>query len=184
MPELITRIRTAKVDLNEKDREEKDFFEQLEAICVDGAERSRLSKRWIDQDIWRLVQKCTYEKCTLTFEEQQSKVVEMLYAKDRCFTGEGLGSRPRWEPAVYLRIGQNPRHEPKYEEFGFMHVRPEVENWGTDFLEPEIEARFTVKNVGNAQYSSYGGVSSFSGAHFYYPSEPRSVYVTLKYSFN
>ena len=54
----------------------------------------------------------------------------------------------------------------------------------TSYKLKAIEARFTVKNVGNAQYSSYGGVSSFSGAHFYYPSEPRSVYVTLKYSFN
>lgn len=47
-----------------------------------------------------------------------------------------------------------------------------------------MEARVTVKNVGNAQYSSYGGVSSFSGNHFYYPSEPRSVFLTLKYSLN
>jgi len=54
----------------------------------------------------------------------------------------------------------------------------------TSYKLKAIEARLTVKNVGNAQYSSYGGVSSFSGAHFYYPSEPRSVYVTLKYSFN
>ena len=54
----------------------------------------------------------------------------------------------------------------------------------TSYKLKAIEARLTVKNVGNAQYSSYGGVSSFSGNHFYYPSEPRSVYVTLKYSFN
>ena len=47
-----------------------------------------------------------------------------------------------------------------------------------------IEGRLTVKNVGNAQYSTYGGVSSFSGRHFYYPSEPRSVFASLKYSFN
>lgn len=54
----------------------------------------------------------------------------------------------------------------------------------TSYKFNSIEARLTVKNVGNAQYSSYGGVSSFSGAHFYYPSDPRSVYATLKYSFN
>ena len=70
-----------------------------------------------------------------------------MYAKDRCFTGEGPGGRPQWEPAVYLRIGQNPIHEPIHEEFGFMHVRPEVENWGTDSLELEIEARFTVVHI-------------------------------------
>ena len=47
-----------------------------------------------------------------------------------------------------------------------------------------VEARLTVKNVGNAQYSTYGGFSSFSGRYFYYPSEPRSVFASLKYSFN
>jgi iron complex outermembrane receptor protein len=52
----------------------------------------------------------------------------------------------------------------------------------TSYKFQAIEARFTVKNVGNAQYSTYGGVSSFSGARFYYPSEPRSVYLTLKYN--
>ncbi|QWE20121.1 TonB-dependent receptor [Polynucleobacter sp. AP-Kolm-20A-A1] len=54
----------------------------------------------------------------------------------------------------------------------------------TSYKFQAMEARLTVKNVGNAQYSSYGGVSSFSGNHFYYPSEPRSVYVSLKYNFN
>ena len=54
----------------------------------------------------------------------------------------------------------------------------------TSYKYQNMEARFTVKNVGNAQYSSYGGLSTFSGNHFYYPSEPRSVYVTLKYSLN
>ena len=54
----------------------------------------------------------------------------------------------------------------------------------TSYKFQAVEARLTVKNVGNAQYSSYGGVSSFSGNHFYYPSEPRSVFLTLKYSLN
>ena len=54
----------------------------------------------------------------------------------------------------------------------------------TSYKYKAIEGRLTVKNVGNAQYSTYGGVSSFSGNHFYYPSEPRSVFATLKYSFN
>lgn len=54
----------------------------------------------------------------------------------------------------------------------------------TSYKFQAIETRLTVKNIGNAQYSSYGGVSSFTGAHFYYPSEPRSVYLTLKYNLN
>jgi len=54
----------------------------------------------------------------------------------------------------------------------------------TSYKFKSAEARLTVKNVGNTQYSTYGGISSFSGSHYYYPSEGRSVYATLKYSFN
>jgi iron complex outermembrane receptor protein len=54
----------------------------------------------------------------------------------------------------------------------------------TSYKFQEIEARLTLKNIGNAQYSTFGGISSFSRAYYYYPSEPRSVYLTLKYSLN
>ena len=55
----------------------------------------------------------------------------------------------------------------------------------TSYKYEKIEARFIVKNVGNAQYATYGTApSNVSSKYSYYPSEPRSVYVTLKYSFN
>jgi iron complex outermembrane receptor protein len=55
----------------------------------------------------------------------------------------------------------------------------------TSYKYQAIEARFTVKNVGNAQYATYGtGPNNVSSKYSHYPSEPRSVYVTLKYSFN
>jgi iron complex outermembrane receptor protein len=55
----------------------------------------------------------------------------------------------------------------------------------TSYKLKAIEARFTVKNVGNAQYATYGTApSNVSRLYSYYPSEPRSVYLTLKYSFN
>jgi iron complex outermembrane receptor protein len=55
----------------------------------------------------------------------------------------------------------------------------------TSYKYEKIEARFTVKNVGNAQYATYGTAPSIvSYKYSYYPSEPRSVYITLKYSFN
>jgi iron complex outermembrane receptor protein len=55
----------------------------------------------------------------------------------------------------------------------------------TSYKYEKIEARFTVKNVGNTQYATYGTApSNVSSKYSYYPSEPRSVYVTLKYSFN
>lgn len=53
------------------------------------------------------------------------------------------------------------------------------------------ETRLTVKNVGNAQYSTYGGYGGVSQSngnlqndYYYYPSDPRSIYISAKYSFN
>jgi iron complex outermembrane receptor protein len=55
----------------------------------------------------------------------------------------------------------------------------------TSYRYQAVEARFTIKNVGNAQYATYGTApSNVSSKYAYYPSEPRSVYVTLKYHFN
>jgi iron complex outermembrane recepter protein len=55
----------------------------------------------------------------------------------------------------------------------------------TSYKYQKVEARLIVKNVGNAQYATYGTApSTVSNKYSYYPSEPRSVYVTLKYSFN
>jgi len=53
----------------------------------------------------------------------------------------------------------------------------------TSYKYQGIEARLTVKNVGNAQYATYGTApSNVSSKYSYYPSEPRSVYLTLKYN--
>lgn len=53
------------------------------------------------------------------------------------------------------------------------------------------ETRLTIKNIGNAQYSTYGGYGFVTGPnsnngnnYFYYPNDPRSVYLTAKYTFN
>lgn len=53
------------------------------------------------------------------------------------------------------------------------------------------ETRLTIKNVGNSQYSTYGGYGFVTGpnsnnanSYFYYPNDPRSVFVSAKYSFN
>jgi len=55
----------------------------------------------------------------------------------------------------------------------------------TSYKYQGIEARLIVKNVGNAQYATYGTApSNVSSKYSYYPSEPRSVFVTLKYNFN
>jgi iron complex outermembrane receptor protein len=48
-----------------------------------------------------------------------------------------------------------------------------------------LEGRFTIKNVGNAQYATYGTApSNVSSRYSYYPSEPRSYFVNVRYNFN
>ena len=49
----------------------------------------------------------------------------------------------------------------------------------------DLEGRFTIKNVGGAQYSTYGtGLGLFSSSVSHYPSEPRSYFVNVRYNFN
>ena len=48
----------------------------------------------------------------------------------------------------------------------------------------DLEGRFTIKNVGGAQYSTYGtGLGKFSSSVSHYPSEPRSFFVNIRYNF-
>ncbi|MBU3587276.1 TonB-dependent receptor [Polynucleobacter sp. 31A-FELB] len=51
------------------------------------------------------------------------------------------------------------------------------------------ESRLTIKNVGGVNYSSYGGYGSLStpgggltSGYYYYPSDPRSVFLSVKYT--
>jgi iron complex outermembrane receptor protein len=55
----------------------------------------------------------------------------------------------------------------------------------TSYKYQALEGRFTIKNIGNAQYATYGTApSNVSTKYSYYPSEPRSYYVSVKYSLN
>jgi iron complex outermembrane receptor protein len=63
-----------------------------------------------------------------------------------------------------------------------LYTNYKVGNW---------ETRLTVKNIGNAQYSSYGGYGFVTGPngnngnnYFYYPNDPRSVFISARYNFN
>jgi iron complex outermembrane receptor protein len=48
-----------------------------------------------------------------------------------------------------------------------------------------LEGRFTIKNVGNTQYATYGTApSNVSSRYSYYPSEPRSYFVNIRYNFS
>ncbi len=53
-----------------------------------------------------------------------------------------------------------------------------------------FDAKFTIKNVGNASYATYGGYGTISTAdgvgaksYYYYPSDKRSYFITTKYTF-
>jgi iron complex outermembrane recepter protein len=53
-----------------------------------------------------------------------------------------------------------------------------------------FDAKFTIKNVGNATYATYGGYGTISTAdgagaksYYYYPSDRRSYFITTKYTF-
>jgi len=59
-----------------------------------------------------------------------------------------------------------------------------------NYIEKNLDIKFMVKNVGNARYATYGGygfVSTADGvganSYYYYPSDPRSFFVTAKYKF-
>lgn len=52
------------------------------------------------------------------------------------------------------------------------------------------ETRLTIKNVGNAQYATYGGYgfvqlpdNSSGNSYYYYANDPRSIYISAKYTF-
>ncbi len=53
-----------------------------------------------------------------------------------------------------------------------------------------FDTKFTVKNIGNAAYATYGGYGTISTAdgvgarsYYYYPSDRRSYFITAKYAF-
>jgi iron complex outermembrane receptor protein len=93
---------------------------------------------------------------------------------------------PNWTLGGVVNYVSNQHYDTSPNNYTASPVMPSyvIGDIFTSYKYQAIEARLTVKNVGNAQYSSYGGVSSFSGRYFYYPNDPRSVFVTLKYSFN
>ena len=52
------------------------------------------------------------------------------------------------------------------------------------------DGRITIKNVGNANYATYGGIGfvhltpvAYGDAYYYYPSDPRSVFASVSYNF-
>lgn len=80
-------------------------------------------------------------------------------------------------PAYYSTLNVMPSYT-----VGDIYANYKTGNW---------ETRLTVKNIGNAQYSTYGGYgyvqlpnNSSGNSYYYYANDPRSVYISAKYTFN
>jgi iron complex outermembrane receptor protein len=59
-----------------------------------------------------------------------------------------------------------------------------------NYVEKNLDLKLMVKNVGNATYATYGGYGFVTNAngtganqYYYYPSDPRSFFITAKYKF-
>ena len=81
------------------------------------------------------------------------------------------------DPTVYNSLAVMPSYT-----VADIYANYKFGNWDT---------RLTIKNVGNAQYATYGGYGYVTqpggnGAsdYYYYTSDPRAVYISAKYSFN
>jgi iron complex outermembrane receptor protein len=79
-------------------------------------------------------------------------------------------------PAYYSSLNVMPSYT-----VGDLYANYKMGNW---------ETRLTVKNIGNAQYSTYGGYgyvqlpdNSSSNSYYYYANDPRSIYISGKYTF-
>lgn len=79
-------------------------------------------------------------------------------------------------PSYYSRLNVMPSYA-----VGDIYANYKMGNWDT---------RLTVKNIGNAQYSTYGGYgyvqfpsNSSGNSYYYYANDPRSIYLSAKYNF-
>jgi iron complex outermembrane receptor protein len=79
-------------------------------------------------------------------------------------------------PAYYSSLNVMPSYT-----VGDVYANYKMGNW---------ETRLTVKNIGNAQYSTYGGYgyvqlpdNSSSNSYYYYANDPRSIFISGKYTF-
>ena len=92
-----------------------------------------------------------------------------------------------WTAGVVVNYVSNQHYDTGPSYYSASPVMPSyvVGDIFTSYKFQAIEARLTIKNVGNSQYATYGTApSNVSSKYSYYPSEPRSIYATIKYSFN
>ena len=97
-----------------------------------------------------------------------------------------------WSLGGTVNYVSNQRYDAAPVYYNSLNVMPSytVADVYANYKTGNWETRLTVKNVGNAQYSTYGGYgyvqlpdNSSSNSYYYYANDPRSVYISAKYNF-
>lgn len=97
-----------------------------------------------------------------------------------------------WSLGGALNYVSNQRYDAAPVYYNSLNVMPSytVADVYANYKNGNWETRLTVKNVGNAQYSTYGGYgyvqlpnNSSGNSYYYYANDPRSVYISAKYNF-
>jgi len=97
-----------------------------------------------------------------------------------------------WSLGGTLNYVSNQRYDAAPANYNSLNVMPSytVADIYANYKSGNWETRLTVKNIGNAQYSTYGGYgyvqlpnNSSSNSYYYYANDPRSVYISAKYTF-
>lgn len=97
-----------------------------------------------------------------------------------------------WSLGGVVNYVSNQRYDAAPSYYSSLNVMPSyaVGDIYANYRMGNWETRLTVKNVGNAQYSTYGGYgyvqfpnNSSGNSYYYYANDPRSIYLSAKYNF-
>lgn len=97
-----------------------------------------------------------------------------------------------WSLGGVVNYVSNQRYDAAPSYYSSLNVMPSyaVGDIYANYRMGNWETRLTVKNVGNAQYSTYGGYgyvqfpnNSSGNSYYYYANDPRSIYLSSKYNF-
>ncbi len=97
-----------------------------------------------------------------------------------------------WSLGGVVNYVSNQRYDAAPAYYSSLNVMPSytVADAYANYKMGNWETRLTVKNIGNAQYSTYGGYgyvqlpdNSSANSYYYYANDPRSVYLSAKYNF-
>jgi iron complex outermembrane receptor protein len=97
-----------------------------------------------------------------------------------------------WSLGGVVNYVSNQRYDAAPAYYSSLNVMPSytVADVYANYKMGNWETRLTVKNIGNAQYSTYGGYgyvqlpdNSSANSYYYYANDPRSVYLSAKYNF-